>query len=101
MFPIIVGKDINTDFFIENANPVYIPESKYSEKQMTRSHFSSGDVLLSILGTIGSLSLVTDTLKKSTGSCKIAILRPISEFSSEYIAAFLMSKYGHSIKKNS
>jgi restriction endonuclease S subunit len=92
--PYYRGKDINTDFFIENACPIYIPESKYNQEQITRSHFFSGDVLLSIVGTIGSLSLVTDTIEKSTGNCKIAILRPISKFSSEYIATFLMSKYG-------
>jgi len=92
--PYYRGKDINTDFFIENAMPLYISESKYNQKQMTRSHFFPEDVLLTIVGTVGSLSLVTNTLKKSTGSCKIAILRPVSEISSEYIAIFLMSKYG-------
>ena len=92
--PYYRGKDINTDFFIENARPVYIPESKYNQKQMTRSHFLPGDVLLTIVGTVGNLSFVTDTIKKSTGSCKIANLRPISELSSEYIASFLRSKYG-------
>src|ERR1700733_15323112 len=92
--PYYRGKEIKNDFFFENAISVYIPETQYNEKQMTRSHFFPGDVLISILGTIGSLSLVTDTLKKSTGSCKIAILRPISELSPEYIATFLRSKYG-------
>ncbi|CAG8667847.1 1358_t:CDS:2, partial [Ambispora gerdemannii] len=92
--PYYRGKDINTDFFIENARPAYISESKYNQKQMIRSHFLSGDVLLSIKGTIGNLSFITDILKKSTGSRSIAALRPISEISSEYIAAFLRSKYG-------
>lgn len=92
--PYYRGKDINTDFFIENARPIYISESKYNQKQMIRSHFSPGDVLLSIKGTIGNLSFVTNTIKKSTGSRSIAILRPASELSSEYISAFLMSKYG-------
>jgi len=92
--PYYRGKDINTDFFIENARPAYISESKYNQKQMIRSHFLPGDVLLSIKGTIGNLSFITDILKKSTGSRSIAALRPISEISSEYIAAFLRSKYG-------
>src|SRR5206468_641284 len=84
----------NTDLFIENARPVYIPESTYNQKQMTRSHVLPGDVLLTIVGTVGNLSLVTDTIKKSTGARHIANLRPISELSSEYIASFLRSKYG-------
>src|SRR4051812_23503061 len=33
--PYYRGKDINNDFFIENAKPAYISESKYNENQMT------------------------------------------------------------------
>lgn len=67
---------------------------------MKRSYFHAGDVLLSIVGTVGSLSLITDEIKESTGSCKLAILRP-SKISPEYLSAFLMSKYGNlQIKRN-
>jgi hypothetical protein len=92
--PYYGGKDVSASFFIENARPVYIPEKKYNEKQMVRSHFFPGDIFLTVVGTIGNLSLVTNGIKKSTGARQIASLRPISELSSEYIAAFLMSKYG-------
>src|SRR5437868_14929561 len=44
--PYYRGKDINVDFFIENVRPVYISEKKYNEKQMIRSRFLPGDVLL-------------------------------------------------------
>jgi hypothetical protein len=37
-----------------------------------------GDVLLSIVGTIGSVALVTEKYQHLTGSCKIAIIRPKS-----------------------
>ncbi|CAH1758440.1 12915_t:CDS:2 [Entrophospora sp. SA101] len=92
--PYYGGKDISAGFFIENARPVYIPESKYNQKQMTRSHFLPGDILLTTVGIVGNLSLITDTIKESTGARSVGFLRPSSELSSEYIASFLMSKYG-------
>ena len=98
--PYFRGQDINTDFFIENAKPIFIPEEIYALPHMRRSWFHEGDILLSIVGTIGSLSIFTQKFKKSTGSCKIAILRPKKK-SSEYLATFLQSKYGQfQIKRN-
>lgn len=86
------GQDIG-GFFLGDANPVYIPRSIYDSLQ--RSHMQPGDVLLSIVGTIGSLSLVPKDAPPLTGSCKIAILRPrLDRISSEYLAAFLASRYG-------
>lgn len=100
MVPYYRGKDIN-DFFIENANPVRIPNHIYNLGIMKRSHFKAGDVLLSIVGTIGSLSVVPNTLGDATGSCKIAILRKKGTYSPFLLAAFLLSKYGQSqIKRN-
>ena len=90
--PYYRGQDLAT-FFIEDANPVHIPEAIYNHGQMKRSHFKAGDILLSIVGTVGSVSIITDKINKSTGSCKIAILRP-SNVKSEYVAIFLKSKYG-------
>ncbi len=97
--PYYRGQDI-TDFFLENVTPVYIPKEIYNTPLMERSHFKVGDVLLSIVGTIGNLSLITEKIKESTGSCKIAILRP-NNVCSEYLATYLMSKYGNEqIKRN-
>jgi hypothetical protein len=61
---------------------------------MMRSHLKKGDVLLSIVGTIGELSLVTQD-RPATCSCKLAILRPRAKsISPEYLAVFLRSRYG-------
>ena len=98
--PYFRGQDVN-DFFIENVNPIRIPKKVYTTPMMRRSHFLSGDVLLSIVGTIGSLSIVTDTIGEATGSCKIAILRSKGDCSPFFLAAYLMSKYGQlQIKRN-
>ena len=86
------GQDIG-GFFLGDSNPVYISHQIFDS--LKRSHIQSGDVLLSIVGTIGSLSLVPRDTPLLTGSCKIAILRPRKErISPEYLAAFLASRYG-------
>ena len=98
--PYFRGQDVN-DFFLKNASPARIPKRIYNSPMMRRSHFLSGDVLLSIVGTIGSLSLVPDTVGEATGSCKIAILRSRGACSPYFLAAFLMSKFGQlQIKRN-
>lgn len=95
--PYYRGQDMQT-FFIENASPICIDEKTFDEPVMRRSHLKKGDVLLSIVGTIGKLGLVySDT--KATCSCKLAILRP-SNISAEFLAIFLASKYGNNqVKK--
>lgn len=91
--PYYRGQDIH-DFFIENANPICIPKTIFSKPVMKRSHLKKNDVLLSIVGTIGEVSLV-NTESDATCSCKLAILRPNSCLKAETIALFLQSKYGY------
>jgi len=91
--PYFRGQDIN-DFFLENALPIRIPEKVFLSPMMTRSHFYAGDVLLSIVGTIGSLSIVPESFGPATGSCKIAILRSKGNYSPFVLSAFLLSRFG-------
>ena len=92
--PYYRGKDVVETFFIERSHPIFITEAAYRQPHMTRSHLQKGDVLLSIVGTIGELSLVM-TNEPATCNCKLAILRPHS-VSPEYLAIFLRSKFGRS-----
>ena len=92
--PYYRGQDAGS-FFIESSKPICIDEDVFHLPVMRRSHLKQGDVLLSIVGTIGALSLVYDN-KKATCSCKLAILRPKKGKSSELLATFLRSKYGQS-----
>lgn len=85
------GQDLSSDFFISDANPVYIPYSEY--EKLHRSHMKPGDVLLSVVGTIGSVAIVTDKYPHLTGSCKIAIIRP-KRTNPYYLAAYLASEIG-------
>lgn len=62
---------------------------------MKRSHLQQGDVLLSIIGTVGEASLVKTT-QLATCSCKLAILRTNS-IEPNYLAIYLASKIGRSL----
>lgn len=86
------GQDAGS-FFIENSSPICIDEITYNLPVMKRSHLKKGDVLLSIVGTIGSLSLVYSD-QNATCSCKLAILRPKDVKKAALLATFLRSKYG-------
>lgn len=89
--PYYRGQDTK-DFFVENSTPKYLPENIYNQPYMKRSHLKKGDILLSIVGTIGNLSLVYSD-QKATCSAKLAILRP-KESIAELLAIFLKTKYG-------
>ncbi len=84
------GQDL-CDFFISDADPIYIPEKCY--ENIARSQIYSGDVLLGIVGTIGTVGLVTHRSGKLAGSCKLAIVRG-KVLPPEYIAVYLASGLG-------
>lgn len=90
------GKDLN-DFFISDDDPIYIPQNEYIK--LGRSHILKDDVLLSIVGTVGMVSIVADSFDKLTGSCKIAILRSY-RINPWFLSGFLSSRYGqHQIQR--
>lgn len=91
--PYYRGQDVTGHFFIEQATPVFIDEAAFQQDHMLRSHLKRGDVLLSIVGTIGELALVGKT-GAATCSCKLAILRP-KRIQPEYLAIYLKSKQGN------
>lgn len=90
--PYYRGQDIH-NFFIENSSPICIDKEIYNNKGMIRSHLNRGDVLLSIVGTIGEVALVTSD-QSATCNCKLAILRPNNINDSFIIALYLKSIYG-------
>jgi len=89
--PYYRGQDVSS-FFIEQSSALCITETAFSKPFMKRSYLKQNDILLSIVGTIGKLSLVKEKAK-ATCSCKLAILRP-RNLTSNYISIFLESKYG-------
>lgn len=90
--PYYRGQDVTDRFFAETASPICITQEAYGRKYMQRSYLKRGDVLLSIIGTIGELSLVASD-SAATCSCKLAILRP-RKIAPEFLAVFLRSEHG-------
>lgn len=93
--PYYRGQDVAGHFFIEQATANAITREAFEQPFMKRSHLQQGDVLLSIIGTVGETSLVK-TAREATCSCKLAILRP-QAISPEYLAAYLSSPVGKSL----
>ena len=93
--PYYRGQDVVGHFFIEQATPNTITRDAFEQSFMQRSHLKKGDVLLSIIGTVGETSLVK-TQREATCSCKLAILRPKS-IQPAYLAAYLSSDVGRSL----
>ncbi|CAN7692019.1 restriction endonuclease subunit S [Duganella sp. LjRoot269] len=97
--PYYRGQDVASHFFVEQASPNLISNESFKRPYMTRSHLKRGDVLLSIVGTIGKASIVSEEAD-ATCSCKLAILRP-RKVKPEYLAAFLRTSQGNSqIRRN-
>ncbi|MGB4225767.1 MAG: hypothetical protein WBJ68_03780 [Candidatus Dechloromonas phosphoritropha] len=92
--PYYRGQDVVGNFFIEQATPTHITETAFRQPLMARSHLKQGDVLLSIIGTIGEASLVSSKTD-ATCSCKLAILRP-KKINPAFLASFLRSTFGRS-----
>lgn len=96
--PYYRGQDTTGNYFIELSSPNKIDFDTFNQGFMKRSHLRKGDILLSIVGTVGNVSLVTSE-QDATCSCKLAILRPF-KISSEFLFTFLQCHYGNSqIKK--
>ena len=55
--PYYRGQNIH-DYFIEESNPICIDEQTYNIGYLKRSHLKKGDVLLSIVGTIGGVAML-------------------------------------------
>lgn len=93
--PYYRGQDIYS-LFIENSNSLYISQEAYDNPVMRRSYLKKGDVLMSIVGTVGKSALVTSD-RQATCSCKLAILRSSSgDILPEMMLIFIKTKYGQS-----
>ncbi len=90
--PYYRGQDTTGQFFAEQSSPIGITRTAFENPHMRRSYLKKGDVLLSIVGTVGSLALVGSN-REATCSCKLAIFRP-KFIESEFLAIYLASKPG-------
>ncbi|HEY9800261.1 MAG TPA: N-6 DNA methylase [Leptolyngbyaceae cyanobacterium] len=87
----IRGRNVKP-FFIKNDDNVYIPERDY--KRLIKYKLSKNDILISVVGTLGNSSIVTDEVLPAIFSCKTTVIRHSDETLSKYLLAYLNSDYG-------
>lgn len=86
----IRGKDV-IGRFIDTSEQVLISDDTYNS--IKRAHVRKNDILLSIVGTIGSVALVTEYKNKLACSCKLAIVRT-RDISPEFLYVYFLTKFG-------
>jgi hypothetical protein len=86
----IRGKDVKP-FFLKDEDNVYIPFHHFD--QLSQYSLKSGDLLVSVVGTLGNVSVVTDEVLPAVFSCKSTTYR-CAEIDSFYLCAYLSSKVG-------
>lgn len=82
------AKDIKNYFLLED-NPVYIGK-EYFDKN-ARSHITEENVLLSIMGSVGDLTITPKGFKPSIANRAIAIIRDIARFNPYFVFAYLIT----------
>ena len=86
----IRGKDVK-NFFVDDLDNAYIPDDKYSN--LKKYHVSVDDLLITVVGTLGNVSVVTEDVGNAIFSCKSTILRP-SKILPGYLCIYLNTKQG-------
>jgi restriction endonuclease S subunit len=89
----IRGKDVK-EFFLYEEDNVYIPESDFM--RLKKYSLKEGDILVSVVGTLGNVSIVDSSMLPAIFSCKSTAFRTQS-INAYYLLAYLNSKYGHSL----
>lgn len=84
------GKDVKDFFLLDNDN-VYIPEKDF--ERLKKYSLIEGDILVSVVGTLGNVAIVKKQDLPAIFSCKSTTFRT-NEINTYYFLAYLNSKYG-------
>lgn len=87
------GKDVK-QFFLLDCDNVYIPEKDYGRLQ--KYSLQNGDILISVVGTLGNSAIVSDKNLPAIFSCKSTLFRT-DKLNPYYLVAYLNSKYGQNL----
>jgi restriction endonuclease S subunit len=86
----IRGKDVK-EFFLLDVDNVFIPENDFN--RLKKYSLKEGDILISVVGTLGNVSIVDHSVPPAIFSCKSTAFRTDS-INTYYLLAYLNSKYG-------
>ena len=89
----IRGKDVKQMAIAENDN-VYMPKSDFD--RLAKYSLKAGDVLVSVVGTLGNSALVEALHVPAIFSCKSTVLRA-KGIDPRYLIAYLNCSYGRSL----
>lgn len=91
------GKDIKEFFLLDDDN-VYIPESDF--ERLKKYSLNEGDILVSVVGTLGNAVIVDNDSLPAIFSCKSTAFRT-KAINPYYFLAYLNSKYGNGFLERS
>lgn len=82
------------DGFVDLSNVKYVSRAVYLKNM--RASLQGGDILISIIGTLGSVAIVDESLKPCIMNRNVAVLKLKSKIKSlnYYVAVFLMTRFG-------
>ena len=89
----IRGKDVKPMQLAENDN-VFMPKADF--KRLSKYALQTGDVLVSVVGTLGNAALVEERHLPAIFSCKSTALR-INDIEPRYLVTYLNCKYGQDL----
>jgi len=84
------GKDVK-EFFLQENDNVYVPENDFY--RLNKYVLGNGDILVSVVGTVGNTSIVDDSSTPAIFSCKSTAFRT-KAINPYYFIAYLNSNYG-------
>jgi len=84
------GQDVK-EFFLVDTDNVYIPGNDY--KRLSKYALAEGDILISVVGTLGNAAVVDKTVTPAIFSCKSTLFRSatVNPF---YLIAYLNCRFG-------
>ena len=91
------GKDVKEFFLLDDDN-VYIPEKDY--ERLKKYSLKKGDILVSVVGTLGNAAIVDNPVIPAIFSCKSTVFRTDS-INPYYFIAYLNSRYGYKLLERS
>lgn len=97
VFRYIRGKDVKEFFLLDDDN-VYIPEDDFN--RLKKYSLREGDILVSVVGTLGNVSIIDHSTPPAIFSCKSTAFRT-NAINPYYFIAYLNSYYGKKLLERS
>lgn len=84
------GKDVKP-FFLRDDDNAYMPKNDF--ERLDRYALQAGDLLISVVGTLGNVSIVEDDIGRAIFSCKSTAYRSL-DIDPYYLCTYLNSRIG-------